>query len=207
MLDQRSFWMIYNTQFPLCLSNETMIHSVFYHLVWLLFGKCYIPWKCRTKSQILLKQFYFPLHFHHVCHHRLRHTTGISHYVFNMHMTGYCWRSKLLLHFCFSHPIQMICSVCHYLTILLFCTAHKGFQPLCIKVSNKSGHVVCYCVTWPLPVIKVPYCRYHFVFESSIQADDTYLNQSPSCFAAMKLSPGKVQTEKVKPRSMTSTRI
>lgn len=89
ILDQRSFWMIYNTRFPLCLSNETMIHSGFYHLVWFVW-KVLHPRNCGTKPQILLKLFYFPLHFHHVCHHRPRHTTGIYHYVFNVHMTGYC---------------------------------------------------------------------------------------------------------------------
>lgn len=104
---------------------------------------------------------------------------------------------------------KTIFSVCSYLTHILSCwsAAHtQGPQPLRIEVSNKSGHVVCFGGNWPLPVIKVAY-RYHFVLESFIQLDDAYLNQSPSCFAAMKLSPTKAQTEKVKPHLLTSARF
>lgn len=185
-----------------------MIHSRLYHLVWVLSGKCYIPWKCRTILQTLLKRCIF------LCISSFVFTgqkaKGIFPYFLNVHITGYCWLSKiaLLLFPSHSHDIFFLPLLKWNATVLLlFCSEHKDLQSLWIKVSNKSGQVVCYCVTWPLPVIKVAHYRYRFVFEPCIQSDDTYLNQSPSCFAAMKLSPGKAQTEKVKPHVLTLNRI
>lgn len=153
--------MIYNTRFPPCLSNETMIHSGFCHLLCLLFGKCYIPWKCRTNN--IAEAFLFSSAFPSCVSSQVKtHNRDFSLCFQSAHdwilLTLKIAIALLLLPsnsndtFClpFLSKIQTYCSTLHI----------KIFSHFALKSVTSPGMLFCYCVTWPLPVIKVPYCRF-----------------------------------------------
>lgn len=199
-----TFWVISNTRFPLCLWHETMIHPVLRYLFFFSF------WESITSSEnaeLSYKHCWSCSIF--LCLFVITDTREISHSFKLAHewLPLTLQTARLLFPF---FPIQITCSFGHYLTKIIsyWSAVHKQVLSHCELKSVRSlgmlfVHYVCY-VTWPLAARNTAYYRYCHVFESFIQGDDTYLNQSPSCFAAMKLSPGKVQTEKVKPRLLTS---
>lgn len=111
----------------------------------------------------------------------------------------------------FKHQIELVPNnqllqrVIYYAIIQYIMPTIISIKPNPIKVINKSGHVACCCVMWPFIAIRrligrLSYHRCHFVCVMT----HTW-TKNPSCFAATKLSPCEVLTEKVKPQRLTST--
>lgn len=91
------------------------------------------PENAELNYKTLLVGFYVPLHFHHICHHRPIPSKEVSH----------AW-NKLRLPL--KYPSALFAFQMKFKWYILSAIISLKYNPT--EVSHKSGHVVCYCVTW-----------------------------------------------------------
>lgn len=184
---------------------NTLVKLWFIHAsaIWVLFLQfsIYEQWKCRTELQTLPEQCQFFSAY--ICHCEQEARVVALYALGNTDSKQNCTSV-------FPTPFKRYCKLAFaLLKILLQRNGTTSSLPAATQICSKSegGVFICLCAPWPASVIQLASGRCSSVFQWLIQCDDAYLNQSPSCFVAMKLSPSKVQTEKVKPTSLTTTRI
>lgn len=180
----------------MCLRSCTVIYHELRIFFWLMFWKIVNHQQCRSKLVALQKESLLSCHR---MHRTMRDSRGFSLSFKHAHDSILLTPKKK--NNCSSAFPILSKEKKHNNLLFLFCSSQ--FHLTKMYPCNKSGHVVYSSVTWPFPVISTA-C---IIFSEWLSLMTHTWTKAHPVFAAMKLSPVKVQTEKVKPHLLTTSRI